>query len=126
MKPSLQINCRSKYEFKIIVTLLLALGVNHYNGNTDPDSITDGTYKWYNSICVTNTFCGCHDNYNGDVIYTYKDLGKIIEFITGTNEIIVKNVGDYNAVITKENVTVGCQTFPIDIIDNLVKAKNQL
>jgi hypothetical protein len=38
----------------------------------------------------------------------------------------VKLNDQYSAVVRKDRITVGCQTFPIGIIDELVKARQSV
>jgi hypothetical protein len=34
--------------------------------------------------------------------------------------------GDYIAIVSKDEITVGCQKFPLDIIDKLVAARDEI
>jgi hypothetical protein len=54
---------------------------------------------------------------------TYLDYGRIIE---KPKEVEVKLNEAHNATVTENTIKVGCQTFPISIIDDLVKAKKEL
>jgi hypothetical protein len=48
------------------------------------------------------------------------------EVVEKPNEIEVKLNESYNATVREDTIRVGCQTFPISIIDDLVKAKKEL
>jgi hypothetical protein len=41
-------------------------------------------------------------------------------------EVIVALNASYSAIVTKETIKVGCQVFPIDILDKLVAAQKEL
>lgn len=45
--------------------------------------------------------------------------------VTPPESITVELNKEYKAIVTKDTIQVGCQTFPISIIDELVKARKQ-
>lgn len=120
---SLRIDCDTRQEYKVMVSILLALGKKHYNGLTDPDKIVKFYWPSYKSIVLGDYFCGCNKDYYTDYVMNYsKDLGKIMSIIMDTSEIVIEGVGSYEAVVTKENVTVGCQTISHDKVLEIAQA----
>lgn len=57
---------------------------------------------------------------------TVSELFKHIEKSTKPQSVIVKLNDEYNAEITETHIKVGCQTFPITILDELNKARQEL
>lgn len=46
--------------------------------------------------------------------------------IKGIKKITVKLNSEYSAIVTKDGIEVGCQKFPLTVIDDLVKAKAEI
>ena len=68
--------------------------------------------------------CGCSVKLAyADYIWP-QDATKIIELISSKHEVTVKLNDSHDAIVTKDKIKVGCQTFSIDIIDKLVEARN--
>jgi hypothetical protein len=66
---------------------------------------------------------------NGFCVYVVGELytvpfNTIVEVLPNTIEVRLNET--YKATVSKDSIEVGCQTFPIDILDKLVEARNAL
>jgi hypothetical protein len=59
--------------------------------------------------------------YDSDGTWLFYD-----EAIEKSADIKVKLNSKYDAIVSKDSIVVGCQIFPISILDDLVKAKDEL
>lgn len=62
------------------------------------------------------------DNYfpsGFDYLSMSSDLPKILEFLTSVNSVKISN--DYDAVVSKNGITVGCQTIKFEDFDKLAE-----
>jgi len=75
------------------------------------------------SITVHNYY---RDNKYAIIVKNDMYSNPITEVTLAPAEKIVKLNASYDAIVTKETIQVGCQTFPISILDELVEAKNKL
>jgi hypothetical protein len=55
-----------------------------------------------------------------------EDIEEILSELNGSMAITVQGVGEYSAVVTKKNVTVGCQTITWKKIEEIVEARTKL
>lgn len=81
------------------------------------------------------------NTYSGCTLITYNEMwehdGKWVpvreeDFKAGqyqyrvVDNVKVKLNDDYDAIVSKDTIEVGCQTFPISILDELVEARKQI
>jgi hypothetical protein len=62
-------------------------------------------------------------NPNNSCVYPFFVL-KIVK--KATKEVTIKLNSEYSAIISEDGITVGCQKFPLSIIDDLAKAKKEI
>lgn len=67
---------------------------------------------------------GRREPYAGRLVITLDDL-YIAPFAKPNLVSVVLN-SSHTAKVTKDNIEVGCQTFPISVLDELVKARDSL
>ena len=60
-------------------------------------------------------------SFDAKKVISFEEIGKLEEIINLKVE--VKLNSTYTAIVTNDTVEVGCQKFPISIIDELVKAR---
>ena len=105
--------------------LLASLGANIYGNNT-PEQWCNKFAKNFRYLVVrwdASKWHVCGTCWDGK--YTYDtDLPEILDilYISETPPVEISNVGDYKAVVTKDSVTVGCQTIPKSKVMEIVKA----
>ena len=92
-----------------------------------PNALLDD-FNWqvYNYIIIDgNDIYGSQ----GDIVRQLKTL-TVIEFadipkLFKANTVSVKLNDEYDAIVSADEIKVGCRTFPISIIDKLVEAKEK-
>ena len=82
-------------------------------------------------VCENNKIIGHISRHVFDANYSHYDQFTIHDLytkkkISKPESIKVKLNSEYEAVVSKNEVKVGCQTFPISIIQDLVNAKDEL
>lgn len=121
----------SKNESKniLIISSILSLGILDFTGENNPEVICERISPSYPSIEVYLSgdrflFCG---GYGGKVV-TVDELidiiGDINEKKKRTETVILNSA--YTAIISRDSITVGCQTFDLSIVDKLVEARNKV
>jgi hypothetical protein len=72
--------------------------------------------------------CSSYDYYNREQANKYQELtiDKFFVLFTKPATILVKLNDKYTAEVTKDRITVGCQTFPHSIVADLAKAQKAL
>lgn len=58
-----------------------------------------------------------------DKVIDFADMFKVFN---GINEVKVELNAEYTATVSEKGVKVGCQLFPLDVIDKLVAARNEI
>ena len=97
------------------------------NGTLIPD-VADGKY-WKShpyvglSGCLVTSFAQTH---HGIKTYNYDNVGELLRDLYADISASVKLNADYTAVITKDQVVVGCQTFPISKMKEIMDAHKAL
>lgn len=126
---------RSKEHYELVKNKLISLGLNE---SGDKDKAVDGyenlIKRWPVDPCVSNsiynkTHIGCQDaefyrrasNLYGDQIST----DQLLQFEAAKEISVILN-NQYTAILSSSGIKVGCQTFPLEIIDKLVDARKQL
>lgn len=64
-------------------------------------------------------------SFSSDFTFNFSEIDKAIEFIKG-KKVEVKLNDEYTAEVTKTEIKVGCQTFPISVLDALNDAREEL
>lgn len=116
-----------KVQYECLLNMAFAYGYKFdmIHGNTSVGLYTNMYQQLYPNICLDDY--GIVYGSMGDGEYTWpEDATEIIEYIKkGCKPPVTVKLNDkYDAIVSKDTVVVGCQTFPIDIIDKLVKARN--
>lgn len=125
MRKAYQIRTANDDEHRVVLGTLLALG---YNDRYCKDTSLNATVKElkdYPYICVYPRSTGGGElggNFephisNGPVL----SLGEFLHE-TFINEVVVELNSSHVAIVTKDKIKVGCQTFPLSIVDDLAKA----
>jgi len=79
-------------------------------------------WSFYNFVTITGgNVVRKVDSYSAKKIVSFKEIGNLDVLINAKVE--VKLNSTYTAIVTNDTVEVGCQKFPISIIDELVKAR---
>jgi hypothetical protein len=63
---------------------------------------------------------------NRPELYEIITIDELAKRLTKPTQIEVKLNDEHNAIVTKDSIEVGCQTFSIDIIEKLAEARKQL
>lgn len=130
MKEKMKILTKSKADRLTLLTLLLSLG-GKWHGTDSQKTAEDVEDKYafsrYPIVYVENNKeLGGYGKAHIDRSITHtwpEDASAIIRSFTKKEiKIVVKNVGDYEAVINGDNVKVGCQTISFDKIEEIHKA----
>ena len=64
------------------------------------------------------------DSYSAKKVISFKEIGKLEELINLKVEVKLNNT--YTAIVTENTITVGCQKFPISILNDLMEARNKI
>jgi len=109
---------------KVALNLAKELGINT-NDVYGPDheavtSICFDLDKKAFAFAATGSF---YDDVGAEVPFE-RLIGELVKI--GAITVVVKLNDKYEAQVTKDGVTVGCQKFPLAVIDSLVKARNQV
>lgn len=132
----IDVRSQSQADFVALWTVLLDAGYNYHGLET----IEEINKKFPFSRYPINSFtCGKLSNkeVSGNVYpneyrlqFTLpEDFSKVINIINNndvTEPVLVKNVGDYQAVVHKDHIQVGCQTITFEKFDELAKAVNKV
>ena len=60
-------------------------------------------------------------SFNAKNIISFKEIGNLDVHINLKVEVVLNS--DYTAVVTKDTITVGCQKFPIAVLQKLLEAQ---
>ena len=116
-------------KFADVLKFFTAYGFTLDSGKYNPEEYASKYgAKYYNiklNLPKRNVYAG---NYVVDVDVTYewpKDMLKLYQLIT-KRSITVEGVGEYTATVTKDSVTVGCQTISREKVMEIAKALESL
>ena len=115
---------RNKEDYMAALQLMKSL--SGHNINTDA---ADGKY-WNSHPCVGTTGTQI-SSYSVPLtrhqVYEYEDVDKMVRDLFVTKKSVTVKLNDeYNAVVSNETVIVGCQTFPISKLLELVEVYKKL
>lgn len=108
---------------KAFITLLYNFGYKHYQGLSLEDCIENyenSSYSYYTLKTTDKTFSGKM----GTPYLVYEDqLPEIVEYLTNPDKTIkIQDVGDYEAIVTRSGVKVGCQTITPEKVEEIYNA----
>lgn len=84
--------------------------------------VNGGNYISIDADNVVSAYAG-----PGNQNFEFADISKAIEALKSSPGVIEVVLNDeYTAEVSNAGVKVGCQTFPLSVIDDLSKAKSQL
>lgn len=126
------IKIHSREHSKVVQERLFELGCKWQDGRR---SFID--YAWSNYKAETVFYVGINvvkleitygEFKNYEKKYSHVPLISTDDLFSAEKEIIVKVKlnSEYEATVSKAGIVVGCQTFPLDIVEKLMAAKNKL
>lgn len=137
----LRIKCKNITEKKAALCLLFAHGYSY----PDADNMTDmlkTQSRYINDIKYSSIlllWCSSDEEYYIDMApedyimkedsetHKFSELTSIVDFLSYTGDTIkVKISEDYDAIVTKEYIKVGCQTIKFEDFDKLVSAVKKI
>lgn len=101
----------AKMNFPISKNVLSSITSESYDTMTYPYVFCDGMY--ITASCI-NMVC--------DIVIPFSELYRYDEILEKENEITIPLNSTHNAIVSKDNVTVGCQTFSHEAIEKLYNA----
>lgn len=124
MKREYQIATTNKTEKRATIAALLAIG---YRNNNDKSlEYSEGVLKDYPVIVVYT------DNKTLGGNAAIRDSGRMVitlsDFLKLHAEVVVEVElnKEYTAQVSKDGIKVGCNSFPLSVIDKLVEALNKV
>ncbi len=132
----IDVKSQSQEDFVALWTVLLSAGY-HYHGLKTIKEI-NGKYP-YGKYSINSFYIGesldkevCGNRYHNAFRQSFtlpEDFSKVINIIHNneiTEPIFIENVGNYQAIVYKDHIQVGCQTISFEKFDELVKAVNKV
>lgn len=109
-------------DVQLAIYYYLISNYNYYDLDTKPvlSYIKDGCSLSINRD--SKQFFYSRSSPNSD----YQKYVDIEEFMNLATNFLIKLNDKYSALVTKDGVKVGCQIFPLEIIDKLAEAKKKL
>ena len=124
-----QIETKNTNESELIVRLLYAFGYEHMRDQSVEKAIEDfnghgAFHPWVKISPKRKTFGGnYHKQEDIQVLNNYTELADLLVKPT-TVEVKLNN--EHTAIVKADSIQVGCQSFPIDILDKLNEARATL
>lgn len=115
-----QIESKTEEHHSNIIRCLYALGYKSFGRNTVDDYINQWkfSYPWTVIQIEQKNFGGNKSEWPEYTTITFDKFLSLKKEL----EIEIKLNDEYTAIISKDNVKVGCQTFPLSVIQELYNA----
>jgi hypothetical protein len=108
-----------------LATLLL---LSKLSGVTINDtSLEEALYNhsFYNFVAIVGgNVVRKANSCSGKKVISFKEIGKLEELLNLKVEVKLNNT--YTAIVTEDTIAVGCQKFPISILNDLMKAHHKI
>jgi hypothetical protein len=129
MNKRIDITSKNNVEHKALMAILYSLGWVYASDHTY-ELAHQNKSQYKSTVVYPNKRLGgnteyCHGASEKEYIFS-RDIAEILDILAG-REITITNVGDYNAIVSRENVQVGCQVIShnkvIEIYEAIQKIK---
>jgi len=129
LSDTLHITTKDDQENKDLITLLYSLGWSAAYRNTLEDTIE--FFREFRSkvVYTTKNIGGNYDYYGGgDREYTMEDLGEIYTKLKGSKNSVIAlpPIGEYNVLVYKDHVQVGCQSITKEKVKEILEAIDKI
>lgn len=118
----IEITTKTPSERTALLASLLALGYKWHNEDSWTVKTIDTKFPFtnYSSLRVVDREIMGIKRVNVDALAWPKDAEEILKSLS--SEIVVDNVGDYTAFISKDGIRVGCQTISLKKFQEIAEA----
>ncbi len=116
--------CNSPEDYKLLANFLYSLGFKMGGRKTAQEAIEDYPSMGRSDYCEVNFVNKTFDGYGRVNGYACSTFGEFVDYVMEglkVKPIEVKLNEELKAVITKNEITVGCQKFSHEVIEKLVK-----